>query len=135
MSLVLIWWEVKPGGNYWRGTYELFIDVYAAVLLAFCVANQDYFTEKFLNKKIFSTLGEFSLYFFICHMPVISLVSNYIKVASVTDYYKALVVTLICSTIGGVIMQFLAKKCIMPLMQKLDANVTKAIEEGKTEAK
>lgn len=133
MTLVLLWWEVKPGGNYWRGTYELFIDLYVSVAMAFCVANQDYFTQKVLDHKIFSTLGEYSLYFFICHMPAISLVSSFWAVESVSDYYIALVMVIAISAVAGLICQFICKKGIQPLMHKLDDAIQTCTRNGMKE--
>ncbi len=134
LAVVLIWWEVKPGGNYWRGTYELFIDLYLVFLLAFCVAQQDGFTQKVLNRKVFSTLGEFSLYFFICHQPVIEVVSSFMKINSTTDYYITLLVVIALSAVGGILTQLICKKGIMPLMHRLDDAIRTATERGEEAA-
>lgn len=118
---ILIWLEVKPNGNHWRGTYELFLDVYVSALLIFAIGNHDYLTEKVLNRKIFSKLGEFSLYFFICHMPVITILSKYLPLpTSANNYYLILLYVLIASTIGGLITMGISKKILMPLMTKFD---------------
>lgn len=130
MTVTLIWWEIKPNGNYWRGTFELFIDLYVAVAMAFCVANQDYFTQKVLNHKIFSVLGEYSLYFFVCHMPVISLVSSFWTVESKADYYVALLLVIVISGVAGLIVQFICKRGIQPLLHKLDDAIQTCTKRG-----
>lgn len=128
----LVYWEVV--GNTWRGTAEMFIDIWAVITCAFAIANQDYLTSKVLNHKIFSTLGEYSLYFFICHMPVLELFNKYYPmVPTANDYYSSLAIAFAITAVAGLVAMFICKKGIQPLLYKLDANIQAATKRGEEE--
>ena len=116
---------------------EIYIDLVVAVGLAFAVANQDYFTQKVLNKPIFGTLGKFSLYYFIVHIVVINVVCGLVGGENVTtafDYYLWLVVVNVICFVVGWVMQQICEKGITPLLNRLDQNIQAAIARGKEEA-
>lgn len=116
---------------------EMYVDIIVAITMAFAVANQDWLTQKVLNRKIFGKLGEFSLYFFIVHIHVINVVCGLVGGENVTtagQYYMWLIVVLVASCICGAIMMFIAKKCIQPLMYKLDDAIQAATKRGQEAA-
>lgn len=121
----------KDGG---RINSEMYVDMIVAITMAFAIGNQDYLTEKVFNRPIFGKLGEFSLYFFIGHIHVINVVCGLVGGENVTtsgQYYFWLVVTIAITAVVGIFMQLICKKVILPLMQKLDGAIQKAIQAGK----
>lgn len=128
----LVYWQVV--GNTWRGTQEMFIDVWAVITCAFAIANQDYLTKKVLNHKISSILGEYSLYFFICHMPILELFNQYYPmVPTASDYYSSLGLAFVITVVAGLVAMFICKKGIQPLLYKLDANIQAATKRAEEE--
>lgn len=128
-ALTLLYWEIA--GNTWRGTSELFIDIWVVFTLAFSIGNHDYITEKLLNRKIFSTLGEYSLYFFICHMPVLNAFDQYMPIQpTASNYYMTLLMAFAVTAVAGLAAMFVCKKGIQPLLYKLDAAVRSCTQKG-----
>lgn len=123
-AICLLFWQIY--GNTWRGTDELFIDIWAVVTLAFAIGNHDYITAKIFNRRIFSILGEYSLYFFICHMPILDLFSKYMPIEpTAANYYTTIAIAFVITAVAGLIAMFLCKKLIQPLLYKLDAAIQK----------
>ncbi|MCD8120481.1 MAG: acyltransferase family protein [Lachnospiraceae bacterium] len=115
---------------------EMYVDLVVAVTMIFAVANQDYLTQKVFNHKIFGTLGEFSLYFFIVHIHVINLVCGLVGGENVTtswQYYLCLLAVIILSCILGFICQVICKKGIQPLLYKLDNAIQTCTRNGQIE--
>lgn len=126
---VLLYWEIV--GNTWRGTNEIFIDIWAIITMSFAIANQDWLTRKVFNRKVFSTLGEYSLYFFICHMPVLELFKQYCPMEpTASNYYMTLGTAFIITVVAGLVAMVICKKGIQPLLYKLDAAVQAASKRG-----
>ena len=123
----------KDGG---RINSEMYIDLFACIALSFAIANQDWLTRKVLNHKVFGTLGEFSLYFFIVHIHVINVVCGLVggeNVTTVAQYYQWLLVVILVSAVLGVVMMFICKKGIQPLLYKLDVGIQAATKRGEEE--
>ncbi len=132
MGGAIIFWMVTDSHHV---IDEIFLDIWVAITLIFAVGGHDGFTKKIMDRPVFGKIGEFSLYFFICHMPVLQFCKSYISIEGTPmNFYLFLLTTLAIDCVFGAVAMFVCKKLIQPALYNFDAWVRESTEAGKVAA-
>lgn len=108
-TILIFWWMIH-GNSY----DEIVVLVFITVVMILTMLGKDQFTQ-LINRKVFGTLGEFSLYFFVAHFPTLYVMQTYIEHTN-ENYYTLLVVSMVINTILGFTFQVISKKLLSPFL-------------------